>query len=87
MTKNTHNRLQMQQDRFVCIEAHTDMQTVLGRKDGRPAEASFHYNVVPISQFYTNLTVFISKKVTSRNMYTIIGDSSTLRILDCKGRG
>lgn len=71
----------------LCAQKLTHMQTVLGGKDERPAEASSHYSVVSISQFYTNLTVFISKKITSRNMYTVIGDSSTLSILDCKGRG
>lgn len=71
----------------LCAQNLTHMQTALGRKDRRLAEASSHYSAVPISQFYTNLTVFISKKVTSRNMYTIIGDSSTLSILNCTGRG
>lgn len=87
LQKNTHNRLQVQQDRRSCAQNLTHMQTALGRKDRRLAEASSHYSAVPISQFYTNLTVFISKKVTSRNMYTVIGDSSTLSILNCTGRG
>lgn len=68
----------MQQDRSVCTD-HTHMQSVLERNDGILAEVSSRYSLTSISQFYTNLTVFISINITSRNMYTIIGDSSTLR--------